>query len=217
MVKVIILDEFFIIKEGLKSILYNNKDIQLVGDFSTYESLIKWLSKNTTDIVILEINYSKKTGVEYARMLQMVYPDIKIMFMTQEDDEDIIFKAIKTGAKGIITKKSDKEELIEAILTIEQGNEFFSENISNIILKSYIKKIKSGNEISEKRPRNLTRREIQILKLVCDGLTNKEIADGLFISIRTVDSHKNHIMQKLNLKTSADLIKFAIKNGIVQL
>jgi two-component system response regulator NreC len=130
-------------------------------------------------------------------------------------NEDFVFNAIKAGAKGYLPKNTTRKELFEAVNTIYNGEEYFSESISNIILKSYIKKAKT-DENNEKKEA-LSIREIEILRLFAQGTTNQEIADKLFISIRTVESHKNHIMQKLALKTTVDLIKFAIKNKIVEI
>jgi len=111
----------------------------------------------------------------------------------------------------------DKDQLLEALKSVSHDKEYFNDPISNIIIQSYVKTAKKGDEISQRNPKNLTRREVQILQLVCEGLTNKQIADGLFISVRTVDAHKNHIMQKLGLKNTAELVKFAIKHGYVKL
>jgi two-component system response regulator NreC len=131
--------------------------------------------------------------------------------------EEFIFNAIQAGAKGYLPKNTSKKELLEAIEAVHKGEEYFSQQISGIILKSYIKKAQNQEDESKKKEDLLSKREIEILKLFAEGVSNQEIADKLFISVRTVESHKNHIMQKLELKNTVDLVKFAIKNKIIEL
>lgn len=131
--------------------------------------------------------------------------------------EEFVFNAINSGAKGYLPKNTSRSELLEAIRAVAKGEEYFAESISNTILKSYIKKAKSGNLEQLRDESLLSKRELEVLRLFAQGLTNQEIADKLFISIRTVESHKNHIMQRLELKTTVDLIKFAIRNNLVTL
>jgi two-component system response regulator NreC len=149
----------------------------------------------------------------------MKFPKTSILIVADSQREDIVAKAIKAGAKGFLTIDSEASDLIQAIYTIRGGHDFYSESITHILLQKYINTMKpdSGNEIDEYNDDSstLSSRQIEILKLWGDGLTNQEIADTLFISVRTVETHKNHIMQKLNLKSSVDLMKFAIRNNII--
>jgi DNA-binding NarL/FixJ family response regulator len=216
-IKISVFDIQPVIREGFKSIINQNKNFEFIEEYEDYQSMILGLKKTLPDIIIMDIEIEKKNGIEALKYLNVQYSNLKVIVFTLIDKEDVIFNALKCGVKGYITKNSTLQELNDGIQSVYSNNEFFSEPISNIILKSFIKQIKYGEEISEKKPRDLTKREIQILRLVCDGLTNQQIADGLFISIRTVEAHKNNIMQKLKIKTTADLIKFAIKNKYVEL
>jgi two-component system response regulator NreC len=130
-------------------------------------------------------------------------------------EENFINQAIKAGAKGYLHKNTTREEMLIAINTVYSGSDFYSDNISRIILKSYIEKARLNSEEVLNPNEVLSKREIEILKMFAEGFINKEIADQLFISIRTVGSHKNHIMQKLNLKTQVELVKYAIKHNLV--
>ena len=132
-------------------------------------------------------------------------------------DESFISQAIKAGAKGYLHKNTTREEMLIAIDTIYSGNDFFSDNISKIILKSYIEKAKMNADDSANPQEILSKREIEILTMFAEGFINKEIADRLFISVRTVESHKNHIMQKLNLKTQVELVKYAIRHNLINI
>jgi DNA-binding NarL/FixJ family response regulator len=131
--------------------------------------------------------------------------------------EDYIFNSIKAGAKGYLPKNISRAELLTAIARVSEGKEYFSESISNIILKSYIKKAKESEPENHITEEDLSKRELEVLKLFAEGCSNPQIAQKLFISTRTVESHKNHVMQKLNLKSPVDLIKFAIKNHIIDI
>jgi two-component system response regulator NreC len=130
-------------------------------------------------------------------------------------NEEFILKAIEAGAKGYLPKNTNRKELIAAVKSIFNGDEYFSNEISGIILKSYVNNVQNKKE--NNGTEELTKREKEVLKLFAEGHTNTEISDKLFISVRTVESHKNHIMQKLDLKTTVDLIKYAIKHNYIDL
>jgi DNA-binding NarL/FixJ family response regulator len=142
---------------------------------------------------------------------------MKVLILSMYTNEDFIFNSVKAGAKGYLPKNTSREELLDAIRTIYEGDEFFSDSISRIMLKSYVRKAKDEDLSSQGGPVPLTSREIEILKLFAEGFINKEISDQLDISIRTVETHKNHIMKKLELKSTVDLIKYAIRNKIVEI
>ncbi len=204
--------------EGLKKVFASYQDFELINTFNDFDDLIIFLNKNNTNILILDSEIKEKSGPDAIRFIHKNFPDIKILVLTHNLNEINIFSCIKAGANGYLYKpQTDSEELLKALNAIMQDEEYFNEPVANLIIQNYVKNIQQGDEISEKKPRNLTRREIQILKLISEGLTSKQIADGLFISVRTVETHKNNIMQKLGLKNTAQLIKFAIKHGYVKL
>jgi two-component system response regulator NreC len=157
------------------------------------------------------------SGIEITKVIQKEYPAIRVMILSMYIGEDFIFNALKAGARGYLHKNINSYELITAIEEINKGNEYFSTQVSDIILKSFVKKAHTGVKQGEEKEETLTSRELEILKLVAEGFSNPEIAEKLVISVRTVESHKTHIMQKLLLNTIADLVKFAIKNNIIEL
>ncbi len=203
--------------EGLKNVISQLSDYKLVKTFTDFDDLLDYLNKNNANILITDIEI-RRSGPDAIKFLHNKYPDIKILILTDQLNEVEIFSSLKAGAIGYIDKiTTDAKELHRALQAVANNEEYFSEPVANLIIQNYVKNLRQGEEISEKKPRNLTRREIQILKLISEGLTNKQIADGLFISVRTVETHKNNIMQKLGLKNTAELIKFAIKHGYVKL
>jgi two-component system response regulator NreC len=165
----------------------------------------------------MDISLPDTSGIELTRLISERFPEIKVLILSMYTDESFINLAIKSGAKGYLHKNTTREEMLVAIDTVYSGNDFYSDNISKIILKSYIEKAKLNAEELLNPHEVLSKREIEILTMFAEGFINKEIADKLFISIRTVESHKNHIMQKLNLKTQVELVKYAIRHNLINI
>lgn len=213
-IKLIIADDHKIFLDGIKSLLSEIEKFEIIATASSGEQLIELLKFNTPDIVITDITMKGINGIEVTRIITELYPTIKVLILSMHSTEEFVLNAAKVGADGYLPKDSSIEELIEAIETINEGNQFYAKNVRDYFLNHYIKRFRVEQDIIEKS--DLTSREMEILKLVATGLTNKEIADKLIISQRTVDAHKNHIMQKLKLKSSAEMIIYAIKNKLVE-
>jgi DNA-binding NarL/FixJ family response regulator len=216
-IKVILVDDHQLVRDGIRSLIKDAKNIDVIEEASDGYELLEKLKTTKPDIIVLDVSMPRLSGIETTKKITQEFPDVKVLVLSMFTSEEYIFNAIKAGAKGYLPKNTSKKELLEAIYSINAGNEYFSDSISNIILKSYIKKTKTNDDYSGKKQNVLSSRELEILTLFAEGNTNQEIAEKLFLSIRTVESHKNHIMQKLELKTTVDLVKFAIKNNIIQL
>ncbi len=218
-IKIMLVDDHQIVRDGIKALLESLDNVQIIGEASSSKELLDYLETVKPDIIITDISMPEMSGIELTKIINSdeKYSGIKVLILSMYTNEDFIFNAIKVGAKGYLPKNTSRKELFEAINTIYKGEEYFSEQISNIILKSFIKKAKSEDNPDEKKEAVLSARETEILKMFAEGMSNPEIAEKLFISTRTVESHKNHIVQKLELKSTMDLIKFAIKNKIVEI
>ena len=215
-IKVILVDDHRIVRDGIKSILNSTNNIEVIGEASDYEEFSEKLNSLVPDIVMLDISLPGLSGIEITQIIQEKHPAIKVIILSMYTDDDFIYNALKAGAKSYLPKNTNRHELIEAVEIVYQGGEYFNEFISNIILKSYIKKAKAESTDEDKQAL-LTNREKEVLTLFAEGLSNQEIAEKLFISIRTVESHKNHIMQKFKLKSVVDLVKYAIRSGIIKI
>ena len=202
-------------RDGVKSVLSDEANIEIIGEVGNGNDLYELLKSKSPDLIITDISMPDISGIEITKYVSEKYPDIKILILSMHSNEEFITKSLSVGAHGYLPKDTSMNELLEAINTIYNGDNYFNKDISDTILKSIINKSKStnGNAKSE----TLTKREKEIVSHVVEGLTNKEIAGKLYISIRTVDSHKNNIMQKLNLKSSVELVKYAIKNNLVRI
>lgn len=217
MIHIGIFDEHKIVQEGISSLLEDVDDIHVTLKADEKIHLIENL--RTTDVHVLILNIHSFSTIIQNLISQLViaFPKIKILVLSVHNEEEFIMKIIKAGAKGFLSKDTDRNELIEAIYTIRNGHDFYSKSITHLLLNKYISKIKSEDGLTSASLKKLSSREIEILKMWGNSHSNMEIAEKLFISVRTVESHKNHIMQKLNLKTIVDLVKFGIKNNLIEI
>jgi DNA-binding NarL/FixJ family response regulator len=215
-IKIILTEDHQLLRDGIKALIAS-ENIEIIGEASTGSGLWKLMESMQPDIILMDISLPDISGIELTRTLSEHYPEVKVLILSMFTDESFINQAIKAGAKGYLHKNTTREEMLVAIDTVYFGSEFYSDNISKIILKSYIDKAKKNGEDNSNPHEILSKREIEILKMFAEGFINKEIADRLFISIRTVESHKNHIMQKLNLKTQVELVKYAIRHNLINI
>ena len=212
-IKIILTDDHQLFRDGIKSLLEDTGDINVIGEASNQEELFKIIENNKPNIIILDITLPGASGIEITKKIKSEHPDINILILSMHNEDEFVINALEAGAKGYLPKDINKDELLEAIYTINDGDEYYNKEISKIFLKKYMQ----NKADSENENPILTNREIEIVKLVSEGLKNQEIAEKLFISIRTVDAHKNNIMRKLKLKSNVEIVKFAIKNKIIKL
>lgn len=215
-IKIILVDDHNIVRDGIKSLLHNEKDMEVVAEASSYADLREALSQVEPDIILMDISMPDMSGIDITKILSVDYPSIKILMLSMYINDEFIMSSINAGASGYIPKNTTKRELLNAIRTIFSEGLFFTPHVSNLIVKNVIKGARQEIKPSDKE-NSLSIREMEILKLFAEGFSNHEIADKLFISSRTVESHKNHIMQKLDLKSPVDMVKYAIKNKIVEI
>lgn len=216
-ISIIIIDDHKIVREGLKSMLMGNPQMEVIGEGANENDLKDLLNNLQPNLITMDISMPGKSGIELTKYISSNYPDIKVLILTTNNDEDSIISSIEAGANGFLHKDSSLEELTSAINLVISGEGYFSENISGIIYKSYINRIKYDKDYKPDDQKKLSERELEIIKLLSDGLSGKEIADKLFISPRTVETHKTNILTKLNLKNNIELVKYAIREGIIKL
>lgn len=212
-----IFDEHRIVQEGINAILKSSSDIEVNFNAVTKIELLDYLKIHQIHVLIINVHIVDSEFLDLLARLNQSYPKIKSLITSFNNQEDIILRIIKIGANGFLTKDSGQRELLEAIYTLRNGHDYYSQSVTYLLLNNYISIIQNEPSESNTNLKNLSSRELEIIKLWGNSNTNKEIAEKLFISIRTVESHKNHIMQKLSLKTAVDLVKFAIKNNIIEL
>ncbi len=216
-IRIFLVDDHQLVRDGIKALLMSAENLTILGEAASGKECFEKIAIDPPDILILDISLPDTSGIEITRRVTVEYPSTRVLILSMYTNEDFIFNSVKAGARGYLPKNTSREELLTAIQTIYQGEEFFADSISRIMLRSYVRKAKEDDSMPQRGPVPLTTREIEILKLFAEGFINKEISDKLDISIRTVETHKNHIMKKLELKSTVELIKYAIRNKIVEI
>jgi len=216
-ITVFLVDDHQLVRDGIKALLTGAGNIEIIGEAKNGNELLEKIGEANPDIILMDISLPDISGIELTKIITGKYPSSRILMLSMYTNEDFVFNAIKAGARGYLPKNTSRQELIDAISAIHQGQEFFGESISKLIMKRFLRQATQENVVEEKPAQSLTNRERQILKMCAEGLNNKEISRKLNISIRTVESHKNHIIKKLGLKSTIEMVKFAIRNKIVEL
>ena len=210
-----ILDDHTIVQEGIRALLKDVPDIEVVVVSQHYEKLLEDLKTAPLHILIINLHNTALSSFKLITDICHLYPGLKILVLSVLNSEEAILKSIKAGAKGFLARDTGRNELMEAIYSLRNGFDYFSKSITHLLLNRYITDLKLVDDKSAIK--ELSSREIEILRLWGNSLSNKEIADSLFLSVRTVETHKNHIMQKLSLKTSVDMNKYGIRNNIIEI
>jgi len=216
-IRVLIADDHPIVREGLRAAIHNDQasDIEIVAEASNGREVLEIADKKQIDVYILDIMMPLLNGIETASRLSRMNPDSRIIILSVHDSRMFVEKAIKAGAKAYILKESSIEEIVHAIREVYRGKSFLSPAVTQYIIDGFIKKAQQSGKAASIVA--LTTREKEVLQLLAEGFTSKEIATRLSLALNTVHVHKKNIMQKLDLHKQADLVRFAIKEGISKL
>ncbi|MBW6480020.1 MAG: response regulator transcription factor [Bacteroidales bacterium] len=213
--KLIIVDDHKIVRDGIRAILMCNKLYTVVADLASGKELFQVIDSLKPDIVVLDIGMPEMDGVEVTEKLSKEYPAVRVLILSANASEDWVMSAVKAGATGFLPKDSSRDEFLKALCYVSRGENYYGESVAAIIYRSYVSILRNKN--TEKKTEELSDRESEVLMAFSDGLSFKEIAYKLNISVRTVETHKNNILAKLDLKNTIDMVKYAIKNGIISL
>ena len=208
--RILIVDDHEVIRRGLRSLLSSRPEWEVCGEAADGRTAIERARTLQPDIILMDIGMSELNGIESTELITKKYPGIKVIALTMYDDHNRIMKMLKAGVKGYILKNTSKDELIEAIETVASGESYYTKDVMNVVMKESVQKKNDPLAV-------LTKREIQIIQLVVRSMTSKEIADKLSLSELTVSTHRKNAMQKLELKNTAALVKFAMDNNLTEL
>lgn len=211
-ISVLIADDHEIVRFGISTYLSSSKDIEIVGQASTGEECIQLFQETHPEICILDIDMPKKTGIETAKEIRKFEKATKILILSMHINKDILREALEVNINGYLLKNTEKVDLLHGIRAIHKGQQVFSDPISDLMKESFLNE---SNQSDNYNNYPLTGREQEILQLIVDGLTSKQIAEKLYISPRTVDTHRANVMEKLELNNIAELVRFAIQNNLV--
>ncbi len=213
--RVLIVDDHQLIIDGLKGFLIGNDAYQVVGEANTGSDAIKLAEVLSPDLILMDIEMPGISGIQACLEIKKQYPETKVIIISMHNEKQLIKKIIDQGADGYLLKNSSKDEVLDAMGKVSAGGIYLSQDVT-MLLVGQDNPQSSGHGSDTLAISNLTEREIEILELVAEGLTNKEIGEKLIISHRTVDTHRTNLMKKLEVTNVAGLIRFAFKNGLIQ-
>lgn len=213
-IRILLADDHTLIRSGIATLLRSDKDIVVVGEAADGEEAVRKTGELRPTVVVIDLSMPKLSGIEATKIIKKKFPQVNVLVLTMHENEEYVYQILKSGAAGYVLKSAGKDELTAAIRAAAKGEKFFSPRISQLMAEGYVRRVEQGVAEAEPGGVRLTRREREILALVAKGLTNQQIADQLYISPRTVDTHRTNIMQKLNIHDLANLVRYAIEHGI---
>lgn len=215
-IEVVLADDHAVVRDGIKAVIEGKaEDIKVIAEAANGDELLKIAKKNPADVYILDISMPILNGIETTSRLRKMYPKAKIIILSIHDERTFVEKALRCGAKGYVLKESSADEVVNAIRQVYANRFFISPKIAKFVVQGFIGKTNRANK--PERTATLTTRERAILQLIAEGFTNKEMARQLKLSLNTVHAHRNNIMHKLDMHRQAELIRYALKEGISQL
>jgi len=212
-IKVLIADDHQLFREGLVNLLFSAPDIEVIAQAENGQEAIDKAKHFNPDVVLIDIAMPKMNGIEATRELKKQMPYIKVVAVSMHSDKQYVKGILEAGADGYLLKNCTYRQLTEAIQSVYSGKKYLSEDITELVINGYLDPTKSDSD----KHSSLSEREMEIFKLFAEGETTREISEKLFISVKTVGTHKQHILEKLDLKSNADMIKYALKKGLIQL
>lgn len=212
--RVLLADDHGIVRGGLRLLLDREPDLTVAGEAADGREAVDWLSRATADVVVMDVGMPVLNGVEATAQITRRYPGIGVVILSMHRDETYVLRSLRAGARGYVLKESAESELIAAVRAVTAGKSFFSPKVKRLLQAETTERLR--REGREDRYELLTEREREVLQMIAEGNSNKEIAGRLFLSVLTVETHRKRILEKLGLHGTADLILYAIRRGMVQ-
>lgn len=214
-IRVVLADDHRMMREGIRALLERQKDIEVVGEAADGREAVRLAAQLSPDVVVMDVSMPLLNGIEATRQIRRDSPDVSVLILTVHESEDYVAQLLAAGANGYIIKRAAGDELISAIRAVDQGEAFLYPSVARVVIEDYVRRLKEGEGLGAQDV--LTDREREVLQLIAEGYTNREIADLLHLSIKTVQNHRSKIMNKLDLHGRGELIKYAIQQGIIHL
>ncbi len=211
-ITILIVDDHAVVRAGIRSLLEGQSDLEIVGEAAGGEEAIQKAAELRPQLVLMDIAMPGMSGIEATRRIKKDLPETSVLVLTMHDDEEFFFPVLRAGASGYVLKEAEPQDLLSALRVVHQGQVFFSPAVAKVLLEGFVSA--SAGPRDEKYS-SLTSREKEVLKLAATGETNRQIAEGLFLSIRTVEKHRQSVMHKLGLDKREDLTKYALRQGLI--
>lgn len=214
-IRVLLADDHRMMREGIRALLERQDDIEVVAEAADGREAVQFAAQLCPDVVVMDVSMPILNGVEATRQIRRDCSGVRVLILTVHESEDYVAQLLAAGANGYIIKRAAGAELISAIRSVYEGEAFLHPSIARVVIEDYVRRLHNGEGLTAQDV--LTDREREILQLIAEGYTNREIADLLHLSIKTVQNHRSNIMNKLDLHDRGELIKYAIQQGIIHL
>lgn len=213
-IKILIVDDHAIVREGVRMILAKESDLDVVGEAGDGQEALEVADRVRPHVVVMDISMPGIGGIEATQALRAKYPQIQVLALTMHEDETYVFQLLRAGAAGYVLKRAAAQDLVQAVRAAAKGEAFLYPSVARKVVEDYLRRVESGEE--RERYDGLTTREKEILTLIAQGSSNQQIAEKLFISIKTVQTHRAHILEKLGLHDRTELVRYAIRKGLIE-
>lgn len=213
-VRVLIAEDHAVVREGIHMILDAQPDFEVVGEARDGDEAMRLARQLLPDVVVMDISMPRLNGVEATQEIKRAHPEMQVLILTMHEEESYVFQLLRLGAAGYVLKRAAATDLVEAVRAASRGEAFLYPAVARSVVQDYLDRMRSGE--GGARYDGLTDREREILVLIAEGLTNAQIADRLYISVKTVQTHRAHIMEKLDLHDRSLLVRYAVRKGLIQ-
>ena len=215
MTRILIADDHAMFADGILSILEDEKDLKVVGTCLDGPSVLKWLDKSEADLLLLDINLPGMNGIEVCKKVIAEHKSVKILAISMFNEESYVSEILNNGASGYILKNTGRDGLLKAIKVVMSGETYFSDEVTETMMKSLMKSRKASKAVTPGFIPKVSRREKEVLGLIVQEHTTQEIAEQLFISLKTVESHRSNLLAKLNARNTAGLVRIALEHSLI--
>lgn len=211
-IRLLLVDDHEIVRTGLRMLFASEADMEIAGEADRGEVVPAMVQELHPDVVIMDVAMPGISGIEATRRIKAISPETAVLALTMHEDEQYFFEMLNAGASGYVPKRAAPDDLVSAIRVVAQGNVFLYPSLAKLLVTDFVQR---GESASPSKSMPLTEREREVLTYIAEGYTNREIAEALFISVKTVDRHRENIMRKLNLHSRIELVKYAIGKGLI--
>lgn len=213
-IRVLLADDHAIVREGVKMILAKEPDFEVVGEAQDGRQALELVERMKPNVVVMDLSMPEMGGIEATQQVKERYAGVNVIALTMHEDESYVFKLLRAGASGYVLKRAAAQDLVQAVRAAAKGEAFLYPSVARKVVEDYLKRVETGEE--RERYDGLTEREKEILTHIAQGLSNQQIAQKLYISIKTVQTHRAHILEKLGLHDRTELVRYAIRKGLIE-
>jgi two-component system response regulator NreC len=211
-IKLLLVDDHEIVRAGLRMLFIAEPTLEIVGEASSGEEALRQIQTLQPDVVLMDVAMPGMNGIEATRAIKATHPEVAVLALTMHEDEEYFFEMLNAGASGYVPKRAAPDDLVSAIRVVNQGEVFIYPTLAKLLVRDFLQRVEADPIAMHEE---LTSREREVLTYIAEGYTNREIADQLVISVKTVDRHRENIMHKLNLHNRVELVKYAIEKGLI--